>query len=254
MYTDKGNVRNKKKDRAGRIAMDVIIGCLVVIVLFSGWKVWNIMNGYHSDQKTYEDIAETAHAEDTEDGQVIDFGALEAVNPDVVAWLRCEDTVIDYPVVQGSDNEKYLHTLFDGSSGGCGTLFVEAVTEEPFRQFNTIVYGHHMRDGTMFASLEDFKDPEFTEEHPEMELITPEGSNHMQIWAFVNQPADSDIYATNFHEEKDREAYIDLIRDKAEYLTDIDDEISADNRIVILSTCAYEYKNARYMLACVMSS
>lgn len=254
MDTEKRGRENNKKSRAGRIAMDVIIGCLAVIVLFSGWKVWTIMHEYHKDQQVYENISETARAGNEADEPGIDFEALKAVNPDIVAWLRCEGTVIDYPVVQGSDNEKYLHTLFDGSSGGCGTLFVEAVTEEPFRQFNTIVYGHHMRDGTMFASLEDFKDPEFTEEHPEMELITPEGSNHMQIWAFVNQPADSDIYATNFHEEKDREAYINLIRDKAEYLTDIDDEISADNRIVILSTCAYEYKNARYMLACVMSS
>ena len=230
--------------------MDVIIICLAVIVLFSGWKVWSIMREYHKDQQIYENIAETAHAEDEADEPGIDFEALKAVNPDIVAWLRCEGTVIDYPVVQGSDNEKYLHTLFDGSSGGCGTLFVEAVTEEPFRQFNTIVYGHHMRDGSMFASLQDFKDPEFTAEHPDIELITPEGRNHLQVWAFVSQPADSDIYATNFHMEEDKQAYIDLIRDKAEYLTDIDDEISIDDRLLILSTCAYEYKNARYLLVC----
>lgn len=253
-----GSNTDRKGSGIGRFLLDAVIICLVAVLLFSGYKVGSMIYKYHKDRSVYSSIADTAHGgrdnadEAADKGPDIDFGALREINPDVVAWIRCEDTVIDYPIVQGSDNSKYLYTLFDGSSGGAGTLFVDAVTERPFEQFSTVVYGHHMRDGSMFAALKEYKDEKYCRAHPEMELITPDGSCRLQIWAFLNEPADSEIYTSNIYSKEERREYIDLVRSSAEYLTDADDGISERDRLVILSTCAYEYKDARYIAVCKM--
>lgn len=230
--------------RIRRGAENVIMVCLALIVLVSGWKIYTIMREYHKGQQVYKNISEqTAEKGFTGD---IDWDKLRKINPEVVGWIYYEGTVIDYPIVKGKDNDMYLYTLFDGSVGGFGTLFADAATEAPFRQFNTIVYGHHMKDGSMFAPLKKLKSSTYAKEHPQLELITPEGKFHLVIWAFLNQPADSQIYVTNIHDKAEREDYMRLVEDLADYTTDV--KVSAEDRLVVLSTCAYEYQDARYMV------
>lgn len=233
-----------KGARVRRTAENVIMVCLAVIVVVSGWKIYNILHNYNQQQNAYDNITKTAQTDGfTGD---IDFDALRKINPDIVGWLYYEGTLIDYPIVQGSDNDKYLTTMFDGTYGSFGTLFVDAVTDAPFRQFNTIVYGHHMRNGSMFGQLRRLKDPEYANEHPRMELITPEGKYHLEIWAFLNQPSDSRLYTTNISEEEDIDEYLTMIEGLSEYVTDV--KVTNKDRIVELSTCAYEYQDARYVV------
>lgn len=237
-----------KSEKIRRGAENVIICCLVIIVVLSGWKVYTILQDYNRQQNAYDDISETA-----QDGGFtgdIDFDALKKINPDTVAWIYYEGTFINYPIVKGEDNDKYLYTRFDGNTGGFGTLFVDAITEYPFNQFNTIVYGHHMRNGSMFGDLRKFKKAGFADEHPRMELITPDGKFHLDIWAFLNQPADSRIYTTNIHDADEKAEYIEMIKELAEFTTGV--EVSPDDRLVELSTCAYEYQDARYIVVCKM--
>lgn len=230
------------------MAENVIIVCLAVIVCISGWKVYSILHNYNQQQSAYDSVTETAR----EDGFTgdIDFDALRKINPDIVGWIYYEDTLINYPIVKGEDNSKYLTTVFDGSYGNFGTLFADSITEAPFKQFNTIVYGHHMRNGSMFGDLRKLKDPEFTKAHPRMELITPEGKYHLEIWAFLNQPADSRIYTTNISDKDERAEYIKMLDELSEYTLDV--EVTPEDMLVELSTCAYEYQEARYVVACKM--
>jgi sortase B len=234
----------KKKSKVRRIALDIIMVCLAGIVVFSGYRVYKIMHDYKVNRDIYSRIAETAMPEGF-NGE-IDFDALRKINPDIVGWLYYESTNINYPIVQGKDNDYYLHISFDGTWTLGGTLFADAITEEPFNQFNTIVYGHHMQDHTMFGDIKELKDPEYCKEHPQFELITPEGKYHLKICAFVHQPSDSAIYTTNFHDEEGKQEYINLIKSLATYITT--EEMTAEDRLVILSTCAYEYQEARYMV------
>ena len=234
----------KKKSKVRRIALDIIMVCLAGIVVFSGYRVYKIMHDYKVNRDIYSRIAETAMPEGF-NGE-IDFDALRKINPDIVGWLYYESTNINYPIVQGKDNDYYLHISFDGTWTLGGTLFADAITEEPFTQFNTIVYGHHMQDHTMFGDIKELKDPEYCKEHPQFELITPEGKYHLKICAFVHQPSDSAIYTTNFHDEEGKQEYINLIKSLATYITT--EEMTAEDRLVILSTCAYEYQEARYMV------
>ena len=234
----------KKKSKVRRIALDIIMVCLAGIVVFSGYRVYKIMHDYKVNRDIYSRIAETAMPEGF-NGE-IDFDALRKINPDIVGWLYYESTNINYPIVQGKDNDYYLHISFDGTWTLGGTLFADAITEEPFNQFNTIVYGHHMQDHTMFGDIKELKDPEYCKEHPQFELITPEGKYHLKICAFVHQPSDSAIYTTNFHDEEGKQEYINLIKSLATYITT--EEMTDEDRLVILSTCAYEYQEARYMV------
>jgi len=229
-----------------RTARTIIMICLLGIMLVSGWKVYKIVRSYLADRSVYSKIAEQAG--DLVTG--IDFDKLREINPDVIGWLYYEDTIIDYPVVQGENNEMYLSMLFDRTWGGCGTLFADCITEYAFRQFNTIVYGHHMKDGTMFACLKELRDPEYCAKHPKLKLITPEGVFDLEIWAFLNEPSDSSVYLTNIKIEEEKQEYLNLIQNLASYTTDV--EVTTSDRIVELSTCAYEFEEARYIVVCKM--
>lgn len=245
----KGSKRPESTNmKVRRTAANVIMVCLALIMLVSGFKVFTLLRDYRSNQKTYDELSEKIQGGGfTGD---INFDMLRQTNPDVVGWLYWEDTPVNYPVVQGEDNDEYLHTRFDGSYGFFGTLFVDCITEAPFRQFNTIVYGHHMKDGSMFAALSKLTDPDWCEEHPQLELITPDGKYHLEIWAFLNQPADSSVYTTNFHDSGMQSDYLGLIRDRAVYTTDV--SVEPDDMIVLLSTCVAAEGEARYIAVCKM--
>ena len=231
------------------MAVNVIMVCLALIVVVSGIKVFTIIRDYRANQAVYDKVSEQAQ----KDGFTgdIDFDALRAINPDVVGWLYYEDTPVNYPVVQGTDNDKYLNTMFDGTWGSFGTLFVDCVTEAPFKQFNTIVYGHHMKDGSMLAALSKLKDPSWCGDHPRFELVTPDGKYHLEIWAFLNQPSDSNIYVTNINDSGAQSEYIGLAENLADYVTSV--SVAPGDRLVLLSTCAYEYDEARYIAVCKMT-
>ncbi|NLY87966.1 MAG: class B sortase [Clostridiales bacterium] len=234
----------KKISKVRRFAENTILVALVGIMLLSAFNIYKIVSGYMRDRKAYDSVSTLAGTMDFTGN--VDFEELRNINPDIVGWLYYKDTKINYPIVQGQDNSKYLTTMFDGSYGGAGTLFVDYTTEKAFNQFNTIIYGHHMRDGSMFGDLKKLKEKDYCEKHPRFELITPKGKYHLEIWAFLNEPADSSLYETNFDGEAKSHEYIEKIKALAEYTTSVD--VTTDDNLVVLSTCAYEYKDARYVV------
>lgn len=111
----------------------------------------------------------------------IDFEQLCQVNPDIIGWIYCEDTVINYPVLKGNDNDYYLHHTYDGTYSASGSIFVDAENADDFADSNTIIYGHHMKNGSMFASLSKWADQDYYEAHPVMWLLTPK-QNYKILW------------------------------------------------------------------------
>ena len=232
-------------------ASTIMIVFLILVTIILGVKIYQTIAEYRINREKYRELSESvtrSEGNSLRDSFTVDFDKLRRTNPDVVGWIRCKGTVIDYPIVQGNDNTKYLRTMFDGSYGICGTLFVDAAATDPFDQFNTIVYGHHMKDGSMFGSLKKFRELSYCRKHPKMVLATPEGSFDLQIWAFLNQPSDSLVFTNNVEGYEEKNAYIEWIRNKVEYTTDVEVDIS--DQIVVLSTCAYEYAGARYIVVC----
>ena len=176
----------------------------------------------------------------------VDFQALEQINPDVVGWLYCENTVINYPVVQAEDNEKYLRRLFNGAHNGAGTLFLDCMNACDFSGFKNIIYGHHMRNDSMFGTLTDYKKQAYYDEHPVFWLLTPGGNYTLELIAgYVTNASDTKTYSLPRDEESLRE-FVHTAIGKSTFDSGFD--MSELNNIVMLSTCSYEFNNARYVV------
>ena len=236
-------------------ALNVITVCLIGIILVSGYKIGKTMWEYHVAKSAYTNISEkTAKVDPKQFTGVVDWNALKNVNPDVQGWLYQKGTVINYPVVQGTDNDTYLHTRFDKQWSGGGTLFVDCRMEKDFKGFNSIIYGHHMKDGSMFRSIRGYtKEDGYYDKHKTLELATPHGNYHLVVFsAFITKATDEDTYKMTY-DEAEKQAYIDRAWERSELpITRDSVDVTKNDRLVTLSTCAYDYEEARYIVMCKM--
>lgn len=236
-------------------ALNVITVCLVGIILVSGYKIGKTMWDYQVAKSAYTNISEkTAKVDPKQFTGVVDWKALKKVNPDVQGWLYQKGTVINYPVVQGTDNDTYLHTRFDKQWSGGGTLFVDYRMEKDFKGFNSIIYGHHMKDGSMFRSIRGYtKEEGYYDKHKTLELATPHGNYHLVVFsAFITKATDEDTYKMTY-DEAEKQAYIDRAWERSELTITRDSvDVTKSDRLVTLSTCAYDYEEARYIVMCKM--
>lgn len=236
-------------------ALNVITVCLIGIILVSGYKIGKTMWEYQVAKSAYTNISEkTAKVDPKQFTGVVDWTALKKVNPDVQGWLYQKGTVINYPVVQGTDNDTYLHTRFDKQWSGGGTLFVDCRMEKDFKGFNSIIYGHHMKDGSMFRSIRGYtKEDGYYDKHKTLELATPHGNYHLVVFsAFITKATDEDTYKMTY-DEAEKQAYIDRAWERSELpITKDSVDVTKNDRLVTLSTCAYDYEEARYIVMCKM--
>lgn len=240
-------MEKKAKKTKKSIISNVIVVCLAGSSVVFGYKVYDIEKTYNDNQEEYDDLVEEV-VENSQSNRNIDFDKLREINPDVEGWIKYNGTHIDYPIVQGEDNSEYLNESFEGNNSSFGTLFIDSECSKPFDDFITIVYGHHMRNGSMFGDLKKLKDENYYKEHPELELYTEDKDCILEICAFLNEKADSDVYTINITNEKDKKDYINMIKELSLYKTDT--VITPNDKLVILSTCAYESNNARYIVVC----
>lgn len=175
----------------------------------------------------------------------VDFEVLWETNRDVVGWLYCEDTPINLPLVQGENNDYYLHRMLDGNWNSAGTLFLDYRNAGDFSDGNTVIYGHNMKDKSMFAVLPNYQQQSFYDEHPVMWLLTPETYYKMELVAGFVTSAASRLYSFGLPEEEQ----FQLVE---EYLgrSGFQPAVSVEpgDRFVTLSTCSYEYDDARYVV------
>ena len=237
--------KKRKGSKVRKVAMDVILVCLIGIAGLSAFNIYKILNNYRIGSETYKEIANLAGVDIEEEftGD-IDWDALRAQNPDVIAWIYLKGTKINYPIVQASDNDYYLRRMFNGASGIGGTLFADYRAQADFKGFNSIIYGHHMRDSSMFGALKSYTSSEYASENPQFELITPDAKYHLQVVAFLHIPASSAAYEIVSGGTSSRENYVDTLRALASYTTGV--SFGVNDHLVMLSTCAYEYDEARY--------
>lgn len=232
----------KKEKKKGDALYRIVMAILIVIILFSLYKVGTILYGYHQGNSQYEAVQEIAKVEKEDEG--IDFDALQKVNDDVKAWIYLEDTVIDYPVMQTTNNDYYLYHMFNGEENGAGSIFVDYRNENPFRDFNTVLHGHRMKDGSMFKPLVQYSDPEFYKAHKVIEITTPKQKYNCKVFAAATIPADSDLYQFYFYDEEDRVDYLRRLDTVNELSSNV--EVDADDKIVMMSTCTAQLDENRY--------
>jgi len=184
--------------------------------------------------------------EGSPDLPIMDFTELKAGNPDVVAWLTLPDTKIDYPVVQGEDNAYYLNHDAKKRPNKNGAIFLDYRAHADFSDFNSVIHGHHMKSGAMFQNLVKFKEKAFWDSHTSAILYTPGYTYSLEIIAVAVVRHDSPLFQYAFASPAEKTAHLDEIRGSAKFYRDVG--ITGDDRIVTLSTCSYEFKNARTMV------
>ena len=256
-YFKKGKYsRNTPKRKVVGIAVVSLCGLLA---LGSGVLMVRDLNQYSESAGAYEDIAshvelpeQTEAPEDDntetepagEDPSVVlptvDFDALRETGPDIIGWLTLPDTAINYPVTQTDDNEYYLHHLYDGTYNKTGCLFADYENQEDFSDRNTIIYGHNMRDGSMFATLNEYDEQSYYDGHPQMYLVTPDGGYVVEIFtAFVAKPSESGSDTSPWRLSfKDDGAYTTWLSEMAgRSVIETDVTVTSSDKVLTLSTC-----------------
>ena len=238
----------KKKTTVWTVLYRLVVLCLVGVIVVSGYNVLTTANNYRKARKEYDHISEIALVDPTQFTGEIDWKALRDVNPDVCGWIYLRNSVINYPVAKGKDNDLYLHHLIDGSYNFAGTIFVDCHCKDGFEGFNTIVYGHHMKDGSMFAPLAKYvTTSDYYEDHKVFEYITPDEKYHLQVFAAFVTDADSRVYDFSFRDDEAAQSHLDMLF--AADQTGADPvEVSPEDRIVTLSTCVDAEGPARYVV------
>jgi sortase B len=231
----------------------LLIGSICVIV-FSGYKLKESLQIYAEGDQSYENLKEqvrhqesSSSSDDAEDipPVFIDFEALKKINSDAAAWLYSPDTIIDYPVMRAHDYDWYLHHLPDGTYNANGTLFLDYNCPEDFSGGLSIIYGHHMKSGGMFGSLTEYKEQDYFEEHPYLYLYTEQGSYRIDLkYGCVISAGEWRDRA--FMYEVNRKALLSYASSKTTFESSA--EYTNRDRLLVLSTCSYEFDDARYVV------
>lgn len=176
----------------------------------------------------------------------VDFASLYAVNTEIIGWIYLPDSTINYPLAQHNDNVFYLNRMFNKHENGSGCIFMDCENRADFADDNTVIYGHNMRNNTMFSELTKYKKEEYYKDHPVILLMTPAKNYAMRIFAAESSPTSVDNWLINFDTPESRQAWIDARIAASDVFTGI--QPSPDDRLVTLSTCISDRNGNRFLV------
>jgi len=247
----------------------ILAVCVLAVVTFATLLVRELLIDMQS-RSFYDDLAnietrprQPASANTGDDGTntrpsdtsdewlaYIDFDALKELYPEIVGWILLDDTPINYPVMQHKDNDFYLTHLPDGTKQRSGSIFLDYRNESDFSDKSILIYGHETRTGDMFGTLKHYRNQEFYDNNPVMDLFTPEKDYKIILFAGHLAHSVRDHPPLEFNSDEDFLAYIKQIKGKSVFSSDI--EVTPEDRIISLVTCAYDFNNARLIVVGVL--
>lgn len=239
------------------IGIAAIICAAVAIYLYIQEK--NAGAGYDELREAVkiDHPVDSVKAEETPVQIPIDFAALQERNPDVYAWITVPGTEIDYPVLQReNDNAYYLTHTIDHEQKTEGAIFTENYNSKDFDDPNTVLYGHDMRNGTMFRSLLEYEDREFFDANKEIIIYTPDAIRHYEIFAAYPYDNRHLLRSFDFNDPAVFQNYLDNIFATRDMNSCIDTsmEVDSDDKIITLSTCYGSQRDHRFLVQGVLVS
>lgn len=246
------------KRKSGSKLWNVVFWLALAVCIGAVSALGFIFYSYWSADKGYDDLAGKAF--DAQDNAAltladmsVDWDYLQSVNPDVVAWVYVPGTGINYPVVQTDDNETYLTMDFnqtEGFSARCGSIFLDCTNDPDFKDQNSLLYGHHMNDGSMFAAIsKELTDQQKFNDCGYVYILTPEKNYQCESFALVITDGWDALVETNFATDEERIQYIldKQQRSVVQPESGMPDPASID-QMITLSTCDYTKDNGRAVL------
>lgn len=224
-----------KKGLIADIIRKVIICICIVIFLISSYELYKIFSEYNKNTNVYEEIKEVVPTIKTENYIAKEeFENLKLQNKDFKFWIRVPETEIDYPVVQGVDNDEYLYTNFKGESNKGGSIFLDA-SNNIEEDKNLVVYGHNMRDGSMFGTLRRLKSHEYFDKNNKIYIYLEDKTLEYEIFSVYTEDATLESYKTKFSNDEEYRNYINRALSKSFFSFDVKD--IDKSKIVTLTTC-----------------
>lgn len=258
--------RGRRKNSSSRTGLIIAIIAIVIVIAGAGIGFYV----YSSNQEKKAAAAEKAKKADPEETQEsyerlkeqvavdaddpmfrkIDFVAAQAMNPDVYAWIWIPGTNIDYPILQSEteDDAYYLNHTIEKKEGLPGTIYTEKYNSKDFMNPVTVVYGHNMKNGSMFADLHKYEDRSFFDSNPYVYIYLPDHAMRYRIFAATPFDDRYLLGSYNFSSQNDFEEYLDELRGSINGNVNIDVPVSQDTGILTLSTCIADSPNERLLV------
>ena len=255
-----GGRRRRRKRKQSRALYYVILVILLGVLVFSAVKIISYFRqqaaAADAQQGVLDDFITPSGNTDDTDGQDnsgdgtqdidppsidVDFDKLLAKYPDAVGFIYAANTKIQYVIQHGNGNDYYLTHDSEGNTNNNGSIFVEELNSGSFSDNNTIIYGHNMKTGMMFAGLRNYHtDKNYYSAHPYMYIYTPTQNYRLDLYAGFVCDHDDEIYSTALTQEQ-----LQAMAAKSDFKSNIG---TPTGRTVTLSTCSYEYNDARYVV------
>lgn len=178
--------------------------------------------------------------------EAISLEALRQVNPDVIGWIMIPDTKINYPLLQGEDNDFYLEHTWEGKKNSVGSIFLEHRNTPDFTDFNTIVYGHNMNSGAMFGSLSSYGSHWHWERHPYIYIRTEDGVFRYEVFSSYRAEVTGSAYGLSFHQPETRATFLVNALENSRIDTGVEPALT--DRILTLSTCSGAGYSTRWVV------
>lgn len=248
--------REIQKRRKSRRRWTVVLVIALIVLVGSLGALGVIGFSYFQGQQAYTRVAESANLSISEasdlDSISIDWDALRATNPDIVAWIYIPNTNISYPVVKGTDDEYYLYHDFEGTQGGVtnnGCIFMHYENKSDFSDQGTFLFGHHLNDGTMFSAISD---EDNFENQRTVYVLTPTVNMRLKAFALVHCAYNDPLLQTSFSGTSGLKTYLDDIIGRAAKVASDAPDTSTITKFIALSTCDNQISNGRYVMYCAI--
>ena len=262
-----GRTHNRKRRKNGKVLYYLVLVVLLGVLVFSSVKIITYLkdqkNAQASQDNMNNEFVQPTPTPDPDDGEdtdkdkdkdktevvsqpehkgKIDFAAMQEKYPDVVGWIYGANTGLDWPIVQTAEEggEYYLYRDIDGKDNKNGTVFLDWRCASDFSTQNNMIYGHNMKTGLMFAPLIKYKSQAFFDAHPYLYLYTPSQTYKVHLFAGMETPHDSEVYSYNLSS-----SYLQECINSSTFNSGLG--VPTGN-ILTMSTCDYDYANARYVL------
>jgi len=246
LYIRKDNLtmRRKKNKRYKKVILNIIIYMILLFVLiYSGIKIFKWYNDKTNNNKIAEQIKSTVIVEDkNEEEYTVDFKKLKEQNNETVAWIKVNNTNVEYPVLRATNNSFYLNHSFDKSKNSAGWIFADYRNKFDGTDKNIIIYGHNMRDDSMFGSLKNILNSAWydNEENTNITLYTENEKSIYKVFSIYKIESEDYYIKTEFSNDNEFEKFIETLKKRS--IKNFNIDISKEDSILTLSTCANNNK------------
>lgn len=197
-------------------------------------------------ENTEEIVTSDKSSEIPEEVKNIDLAQIQKINSDVIGWIYMPGTKINYPVLECLDNDYYLHHSWNRKENLSGAIFVDMTNKTDFSDFNTMIYGHRMKDGSMFAGIKYFDNQEYFDEHSKIYIVTNDNIYTYTVFSTYQVSVDDITFNTHFENNDDKEHYINVCKNYSNFTTAARPNV--DSKIITLSTCLVNDYSKRLIL------